>query len=60
MQYFGRRKSLIALCFPFIVGFMLMGFTSFGKHKAMLYIGRIMTGIMNGATTPASQIYASY
>ena len=57
MQYLGRRKSLIALCIPFIIGFSLMGFTFFGRHKAMLYIGRIMSGLMNGAATPAAQIY---
>ena len=34
-----------------------MGFTFFGQHKAMLYVGRIMAGLMNGAATPASQIY---
>lgn len=38
---------------------MLMGLTSFGQHKAMLYVGRIMTGLMNGAATPASQIYVN-
>lgn len=57
MQYWGRRKSLIALCVPFVAGFLLMGFTYFAQHKAMLYIGRIMTGLMNGAATPAAQIY---
>ena len=39
---------------------MLMGFTYFARHKAMLYVGRIFTGLMNGAATPASQIYVNY
>ena len=59
MQLYGRRKALMGLCIPFIIGFQLMGFTYFGNHKAMLFVGRIMTGIMNGAATPASQIYVS-
>lgn len=59
MAYFGRRKTLIGLTIPFITGFYLMGFTYFGKHKAMLYIGRLMSGLMNGAATPASQIYVN-
>ena len=57
MQYLGRRKSLIALCAPIMIGFMLIGFAVFGRHKAMIYVGRIITGLMNGAATPASQIY---
>ena len=57
MQYYGRRKSLIGLCAPLMFGFMLMGFTYFARHKSMLYIGRMLTGFMNGAATPASQIY---
>ena len=36
-----------------------MGLTYFGRHKAMLYVGRIMTGLVNGALIPTSQIYVS-
>ncbi len=57
MQHFGRRKSLIGLSIPFFIGFLLMGITEAGRNKKILYIGRSMTGIMNGAATPASQIY---
>ena len=57
MQMFGRRKTLICLCVPFIIGFQLMGLTYFGKHKAMLFFGRVMSSLMNGAATPVSQIY---
>ncbi len=57
LQYLGRRITLIGLTIPFIAGFWLMGFTYFGQHKAMLYVGRLSSGLMNGAATPASQIY---
>lgn len=59
MQYFGRKKALIGLSFAGIIGFLLMGFTFFARHKSILYIGRILTGILVGATTPASQIYVN-
>ena len=28
-----------------------------GHNKAFLYVGRSLTGLMNGAVTPAAQIY---
>ncbi|XP_057381612.1 facilitated trehalose transporter Tret1-2 homolog [Daphnia carinata] len=59
MQHFGRRRTLIGLSIPFFIGFLLMGLTYFGRHKAMLYVGRLMTGLVNGALTPSSQIYIS-
>ena len=57
MQYFGRRKSLILVTIPGTVGFLLMAFTAFVRDKSILYVGRILTGLMGGATSPASQIY---
>ena len=57
MQRFGRRKALIGLSVPFFCGFILMGFTHLAQHKAVIFIGRLMSGLMNGAATPASQIY---
>ncbi|KAI9552844.1 hypothetical protein GHT06_020726 [Daphnia sinensis] len=59
MQHFGRRRTLIGLSIPFFIGFLLMGLTYFGRHKAMLYVGRLITGLVNGALTPSSQIYIS-
>uniref|UniRef100_A0A0P5NG88 Sugar transporter n=1 Tax=Daphnia magna TaxID=35525 RepID=A0A0P5NG88_9CRUS len=59
LQHFGRRRTLIGLSIPFFIGFLLMGLTYFGRHKAMLYVGRVITGLVNGALTPASQIYIS-
>lgn len=57
MQLYGRRKALIGHYILFIVGFLLIGFTYYGRHKSMLYVGRILTGAGAGMTTPASQIY---
>jgi len=34
-----------------------MGSTRFIRHKVALYVGRVITGLMNGASIPASQIY---
>lgn len=59
LQYFGRRKTLIGLCLPFFLGFFLMALTNFVQNKIMLYVGRLLTGLVNGALTPASQIYVS-
>lgn len=59
MQRFGRRTALIGICIPFFIGFLLMGLTFYGRHKAMLFVGRLFTALMNGAFTPASQIYVS-
>lgn len=36
-----------------------MGLTNFGLDKTMLFIGRLLTGLVNGALTPSSQIYVS-
>ena len=58
LQHFGRRTVLIGLCLPFCFGYLLMGLAyAVGRHKAFLFIGRSLTGLMNGAITPASQIY---
>ena len=57
MQYLGRKITLVGISTAFILGFWIMGFTYFGNDKAMLYVGRLLTGLMNGAVTPASQIY---
>jgi len=57
MQLYGRQKSLVGHYLAFMVGFLLIGFTYFGEHKSMLYLGRLVTGLGGGMTTPASQIY---
>lgn len=59
MQYFGRRQVLMGLCLPFWFGYMLMGLADVIGHKALVYVGRSLTGVMYGAMTPASQIYVN-
>lgn len=59
MARYGRRKALIGLSIPFFGGFLLMGFTYLIQHRAALFIGRLASGLMNGAATPASQIYVT-
>ncbi|XP_045028718.1 facilitated trehalose transporter Tret1 [Daphnia magna] len=59
MQYFGRKKALVGHYLLYIFGFLTVGLTCFGKHKAMLYVGRILQGLAVGCTTPACQIYVS-
>ena len=59
MQLYGRKISLAGHYLPFIIGFLLIGFTYFSRHKAMLYVGRILTGVGTGMTTPVSQIYVA-
>lgn len=57
LSRWGRKRTLIALAVPAIVGFLLMGFTVYVRHKSLLYLGRILTGLLVGAATPAAQIY---
>lgn len=57
MQYFGRKAALIMISIPYILGFLLMGFTYFFRHKSTLFIGGILTGLVVGSSTPAAQIY---
>jgi facilitated trehalose transporter len=57
MQYLGRKKALIGHYFFYILGSLILGLTYFGKHKAMLYVGRLLQGLGVGCTTPACQIY---
>ena len=57
MQYLGRKKALIGLYFFYIFGSLILGLTYFGKHKAILYVGRLLQGLGVGCTTPACQIY---
>ena len=59
MQIYGRRKALVGHYLLFSIGFLLIGFTHFVRHKAMLYAGRFLSGVGNGMTTPASQIYVA-
>jgi len=57
MQLYGRQKSLIAHYLFYIIGFLLIGFTYYGEHKYMLYVGRVIVGLGAGMSVPVSQIY---
>lgn len=57
MQMYGRKMAIIGLSVPFIIGWLLMGLAYWGRHKAMIYIGRVLTGAVGGSATPACQIY---
>ena len=60
MQYFGRRKTLIAHYSIFVFGFFLIGMSYFAKNKILIYVGRVMTGFGAGFSTPVCQIYVSF
>lgn len=57
MQYYGRKKALIGHYLFYISGSVILGLTCIGKHKSMLYVGRLLQGLGVGCTTPACQIY---
>lgn len=57
LQRFGCKKSLMIMTIPYSLGFLLMGFTYFGRSRIQLYVGRFMAGMASGAVSPASQIY---
>ena len=57
MESRGRKTALLYEYVSYIIGFLLIGLTYFGRHKAMIYVGRVLTGVGTGMTTPASQIY---
>ncbi|KZS11507.1 Uncharacterized protein APZ42_024316 [Daphnia magna] len=59
MQYCGRKKALMGHYLLYIFGSLILGLTCIGKHKAMLYAGRLLQGFGVGCTTPACQIYVS-
>ena len=59
MQMYGRRWTLISSSVPFVLGFYLMGVSHFVRSTPLLYFGRIVTGLVSGATTPTAQIYVS-
>lgn len=57
MQYFGRKKTLLAHYLLFALGFFVIAFADMLSHKIPIYVGRGLAGIASGFTTPASQIY---
>lgn len=59
MEMYGRRLTLVGTSVPFIVGFYLMGLSYYVNYTPLLYIGRVITGLVTGAATPPAQIYVS-
>jgi len=52
----GRRGSMLALCVPLCLGWLLI---AFAKNAAMLYAGRALTGASGGAFCVAIPVYVS-
>lgn len=48
MDRYGRRKTALFICFPFVCSWLLV---SFAKNVAMIYVARIISGITTGLTT---------
>ncbi|KAK4029896.1 hypothetical protein OUZ56_022854 [Daphnia magna] len=59
MEMYGRRMTLATISIPYILGFYLMGLSYYVKSTSLLFIGRVITGLLTGASTPTSQIYVS-
>jgi len=59
MQAYGRKLTLVGTSVPFIVGFYLMGLSYYVNSTALLFFGRVITGLVTGASTPPAQIYVS-
>ena len=59
MQAYGRRMTLVGISVPYILGFYLMGLSYYANWTPLLFIGRVITGLLTGASAPTSQIYVS-
>ncbi len=57
MQVYGRRMTLVGISVPYVIGFYLMGLSYYVDWAPLLFIGRVITGILTGASAPTSQIY---
>lgn len=55
MDKYGRRKTAIFICFPFIVSWLLV---SFAQNVTMIYVARVISGITTGLTT-CSVVYVA-
>lgn len=54
ITYYGRKNTMLILCVPFIVGWVLI---IWANDLAMLLIGRILLGISGGAFFVVTPIY---
>ncbi|KAI9559970.1 hypothetical protein GHT06_013978 [Daphnia sinensis] len=59
MELYGRRMTLATLSIPYVVGFYLMGLSYYLHSATVLFVGRVITGLITGASSPTSQIYVS-
>jgi len=59
MEMYGRRLTLVGTSIPYAAGFYLMGLSYYINYTPLLYIGRVITGLVTGASTPPAQIYVS-
>jgi len=57
MEMYGRRMTLATISVPYVLGFYLMGLSYYMDWAPLLFIGRIITGLITGASAPTSQIY---
>ena len=57
MEMYGRRMTLATISIPYVLGFYLMGLSYYVDWAPLLFIGRIITGLITGASAPTSQIY---
>ena len=57
MQLYGRRLTLAMISIPYVIGFYLMGLSYYVNCMPLLFIGRVITGLLTGASAPTSQIY---
>lgn len=57
MQLYGRRVTLAGISIPYILGFYLMGLSYYVNWTPLLFVGRIITGVLTGASAPTAQIY---
>lgn len=55
MDRFGRRKTILFLCVPFTLAWLLV---SMARNLTMIYVSRTLLGICTGLTT-ASVVYVS-
>ncbi|KAK4004300.1 hypothetical protein OUZ56_006040 [Daphnia magna] len=59
MELYGRRMTLATISLLYVLGFYLMGLSYYLNSVSVLFVGRLITGLISGASVPTSQIYVS-
>ncbi|KZR98043.1 Uncharacterized protein APZ42_006738, partial [Daphnia magna] len=57
MELYGRRMTLATISLLYVLGFYLMGLSYYLNSVSVLFVGRLITGLISGASVPTSQIY---